>query len=47
MVLDLKLHSFKKQNVKVYASARDEDDVKMLQDLGLKTFKIDVTKKMK
>ena len=35
----------KNQNVKVYASARDEDDVKMLQDLGLKTFKIDVTKK--
>ena len=34
-----------KQNIKVYASARDENDVKMLQSLGLKAFKIDVTKK--
>ena len=34
-----------KQNIKVYASARDKNDVKMLQDLGLRAFKIDVTKK--
>ncbi|MBU3013827.1 SDR family NAD(P)-dependent oxidoreductase [Poseidonibacter lekithochrous] len=30
---------------KVYASARDEEDVKKLQNLGLETFKIDVTNK--
>lgn len=34
-----------KQNIKVYASAREENDVKMLQDLGLRAFKIDVTNK--
>lgn len=34
-----------KKNIKVYASARDEKDVQMLKDLGLRAFKIDVTKK--
>lgn len=35
----------KDTNIKVYASARKEDDVKMLEDLGFETFKLDVTKK--
>jgi len=33
----------KKEGIKVYASARKEEDVKMLQDLGLNTFLLDVT----
>lgn len=37
----------KNNNIKVYASARDEKDVEILKNLGFKTFKIDVTKKMK
>ncbi|HAC70570.1 MAG TPA: short-chain dehydrogenase, partial [Arcobacter skirrowii] len=35
----------KNNNIKVYASARDEKDVEILKNLGFKTFKIDVTKK--
>ncbi|QKF59170.1 SDR family NAD(P)-dependent oxidoreductase [Aliarcobacter lanthieri] len=35
----------KDKNIKVYASARDEKDVKMLKNLGLITFKIDVRNK--
>ena len=31
-----------KNGIKVYASAREQKDVKMLEDLGLKAFKIDV-----
>ena len=34
----------KNEGIKVYASARKEEDVKMLESLGLKTFLIDVTK---
>lgn len=34
-----------KSNIKVYATARDENDVKMLQNLGLNAYKLDVTKK--
>ncbi|OCL85202.1 SDR family NAD(P)-dependent oxidoreductase [Arcobacter porcinus] len=35
----------KSNGIKVYASAREEKDVKMLQDLGFETFKIDVRNK--
>ena len=35
----------KSKNIKVYASARDEKDLKMLEDLGLIAFKIDVRDK--
>ncbi|WP_418180524.1 SDR family NAD(P)-dependent oxidoreductase [Aliarcobacter lanthieri] len=35
----------KDKNIKVYASARDEKDIKILKDLGLVTFKIDVRNK--
>ena len=34
-----------KNGIKVYASAREQKDVKMLEDLGLKAFKIDVRNK--
>ena len=34
-----------KNSIKVYASARDEKDVKILKELGLKAFKIDVRNK--
>ncbi|RBQ30051.1 SDR family NAD(P)-dependent oxidoreductase [Aliarcobacter vitoriensis] len=37
--------TLKNNGIKVYASARDEKDVKMLEDLGFKTFKIDVRNK--
>lgn len=33
----------KEQNIKVYASARKEKDVKMLKELGFNTFLLDVT----
>ena len=36
---------YKKNGIKVYASAREQKDVKMLEDLGLKAFKIDVRNK--
>ena len=35
----------KKNGIKVYASARKENDVQMLKDLGFETFKIDVREK--
>ena len=35
----------KNNGIKVYASAREEKDVKILQDLGFETFKIDVRNK--
>ena len=35
----------KENNIKVYASARKEDDVKMLKNLGFETFLIDVRNK--
>ncbi|MFA9374100.1 SDR family NAD(P)-dependent oxidoreductase [Poseidonibacter sp.] len=38
--LALKYHGYK-----VYASARKDEDIKKLEDLGFHTFKIDVTKK--
>lgn len=35
----------RKNGIKVYASARKEEDVQMLRDLGFETFKIDVREK--
>ena len=37
--------TLKEKNYKVYASARKDEDVQMLKDLGFETFKIDVTNK--
>lgn len=36
--------TLKQNGIKVYASARKEEDVQMLKDLGFNTFLIDVTK---
>ena len=37
--------TLKENNYKVYASARKEEDVQMLKDLGFETFQIDVKNK--
>ena len=37
--------TLKENNYKVYASARKEEDVEMLRNLGFETFKIDVRNK--
>lgn len=37
--------TLKEKNYKVYASARKDEDVQMLKNLGFETFKIDVTNK--
>lgn len=37
--------TLKEQGLKVYASARKDEDVEMLKNLGFETFKIDVTNK--
>ncbi|XPV69777.1 MAG: SDR family NAD(P)-dependent oxidoreductase [Halarcobacter sp.] len=37
--------TLKKNGIKVYASARKQQDVKMLEDLGFETFLLDITNK--
>lgn len=37
--------TLKQNNIKVYASARKDEDVKTLKNLGFEVFKLDVTKK--